>query len=37
MTGFSSASYFSQAFKRHTGLSPSAYRKARDEHSGRES
>jgi len=26
MIGFSSASYFSQAFKRHTGLSPSEYR-----------
>ena len=36
MTGFSSASYFSQAFKRHTGLSPSAYRKARGDRAGRE-
>lgn len=26
MIGFSSASYFSQAFKRHTGMSPSEYR-----------
>lgn len=26
MIGFSSASYFSQAFKHHTGMSPSAYR-----------
>lgn len=26
MIGFTSASYFSQAFKRHTGLSPSEYR-----------
>lgn len=27
MTGFSSASYFSQMFKRHMGMSPSEYRK----------
>ena len=26
MIGFSSASYFSQAFKHHTGMSPSEYR-----------
>jgi len=35
MIGFSSASYFSQAFKRHTGLSPSEYRMMQKEGAAR--